>query len=379
MNLFAFFALAPTFRDDLAISDLDTSLLLTGAGAMMLLLAVPLGFLADRFGRHRVAMAGGALIAASAIGHAAAPDYASLMAARVAFGVGFTAMLTAGIAWTASSVPLVQRARALGGVMPAAASAALLGPLIGGQLTDVGGTELAYSVLAALSVLSLIWLARSAPGDTARHAQPTPRELRRVLGSPVMVAAFSLLLLAVLVDVMVGLLVPLQLDENGLSAGAIGAVLAAGGVLWLLAALVAVPFIERIVNLRAAGIVSLAIALPLIPLAASSSTAMQATGAISRGVVLGVCFTVAFPLGALGAAAMGVGLGAANGALMVSSGLANAVGPIGSERVASAIGHSWTFGGLAVACALAGALMLTVARTHRGDVGRASVRATRPV
>ncbi|MGI9657851.1 MAG: MFS transporter [Gaiellaceae bacterium] len=375
MNLFAFFALAPTFRDDLGISKFDTSLLLTGAGAMMLILAVPLGFLADRLGRHRVAVAAGVLIVASSIGHAVAPDFWTLMAARIVFGIGFTGMLTAGIAWTASSVPLAQRARAIGGVMPAAASAGLAGPLLGGQLTDLGGTELAYAVLGTLSALSLIWLARSPAGDSAPHAQPSQRELGRILRSPVMLTALTLLLLGVLVDVMVSLLVPLRLDENGLSAGTIGIVLAAGGVLYVLSALVAVRNAERIVNLRAAGIVSFAIALPLIPLALSSSTAMQSAGAISRGLALGVCFTVAFPLGALGATAMGAGLGAANGALMVSSGLANAVGPIGSERVADAVGDTWTFGGLAIACAVAGALMLIAART---DSSRASRTTTRP-
>ena len=378
MNLFAFFALAPTFRDDLGISKLETSLLLTGAGVMMLFLAVPLGFLADRLGRHRVAVASGVLIVASAIGHSVAPDYWTLMGARILFGIGFAGMLTAGIAWAVSSVPREQRARALGGVLPAAAAAGLIGPVLAGQLTDVGGTDLAYAVLATLSGLSLIWLARSPAGESAPHAQPSNRELGRVLRSPVMLSALALLLLGVLVDVMVSLLVPLQLDENGLSAGTIGAILSAGGVLYLLSAIVAVRNAERIVNLRAAGIVSFAIALPLVPLALSSSNAWQATGAITRGLALGVCFTVAFPLGALGATAMGVGLGAANGALMLSSGLANAVGPIGSERVAEAIGTTWTFGGLAIACAAAGALMLVAARSNRGYAPGATVRATRP-
>ena len=339
---------------------------------MMLLLSVPLGFLADRLGRHRVAVVAGALIVASAVGHAVAEGYATLMGFRVLFGIGFTGTLTAGIAWTAWSVPASQRARAIGGVMPAAASAGLVGPILGGQLTDLSGTPLAYAVLASLSALSLVWLARAPKGETAPHSQPSRRELARVLGSPVMITALVLLLLAVLVDVMVSLLVPLQLSENGLSAGTIGNVLSAGGVLYVLAALIAVRHAERIVNLWAAGIVSFAIALPLIPLALSSSTALQATGAITRGLALGVCFTVAFPLGALGATAMGVGLATANGALMVSSGLANAIGPIGSERVADAVGATWTYGGLAIACAAAGTLMLLVARSQRARAAPSS-------
>ena len=378
INLFAFFALAPTFRDDLGITKFETSLLLTGAGAVMLVVAVPLGFLADRLGRHRVAMAAAALLVASAVGHIVAPDFWSLLGARMVFGLGFTGMLTAGIGWTAASVPPEQRARVLAGVMPAAASAGLIGPYLGGSLTDIGGTDLAYAVIASLNALSLIWLARSAKGDRVRHPQPSRRELARVVRSPIMLTALALILLGVLVDVMVSLLVPLQLDENGLSAGAIGAVLSAGGVLYVLAALVAVRNADRIINLRAAGIVSIAIALPLIPLALSSSSAMQATGAITRGLALGVCFTVGFPLGALGAVAMGVGFGAANGALMVSSGIANALGPIGSERVADAVGTTWTFGGLAIACAVAGIVILVAARSGQARATACAAPTTRP-
>ena len=35
MAIFAIFAMAPTFRDDLGITDFETSLLLTAAGAMV--------------------------------------------------------------------------------------------------------------------------------------------------------------------------------------------------------------------------------------------------------------------------------------------------------------------------------------------------------
>ena len=329
---------------------------------MMLVTAVPLGFFADRVGRHRVTVAAAALIVISAVAHALSNDFWSLMAARVLFGLAFTGMLTAGIAWTVLSVAPKDRARAIGGVMPVAASSFLIGPYLAGRLTDVGGTTLAYTVIAVLSGLSLLWLALSPAGDRAKHKQPSPRELLGVIRSTVVLAAFILLFLGVLVDVMVNLLVPLQLDENGLSAGQIGAILSASGVLYLLSALIAVRNADRIVNLRAAGIAGLLIALSLVPLAVSSATSMQAVGSMARGAALGICFTVAFPLGALGATALGVGLGAANGALMVASGLANAAGPIGSERVANALGDSWTFAALAAICAVTGIWMLIVAR-----------------
>ena len=207
---------------------------------MMLVTAVPLGFFADRVGRHRVAVAAAALIVISAVAHALSNDFWSLMAARVLFGLAFTGMLTAGIAWTVLSVAPKDRARAIGGVMPVAASSFLIGPYLAGRLTDVGGTTLAYTVIAVLSDLSLLWLALSPAGDRAKHEQPSPRELLGVIRSTVVLAAFILLFLGVLVDVMVNLLVPLQLDENGLSAGQIGAILSASGVLYLLSALIAV-------------------------------------------------------------------------------------------------------------------------------------------
>lgn len=361
VSITAFFALAPTFRAEFALSKVETSILFAATGVVTLLLALPMGMLADRIGTHRVTVGAAVVLVVASVAHAVAVDLWTLFAGRLLFGVGIVAMFTAGVARLAHSVPSERRARAIAGVMPAAGVGAFVGPYLAGGLTDAASIALAYAVLAGLGAAVAIWVARAPPasGDTGIEP-PSLAAVRMAARAPVVAAAAVLMALGVVVDIVSGLLAPLQLAENGLSAGEIGAVLSVGWILYVATALIVTRHAERAVSLAAGVVAGLLIAAAMVPLAASTGTVAQAGGLLARSVGLGLAFTVAFPLGALGAVAAGTGIGAANGLLMLSVGLTSSVAPIGSAGLASVAGDRAVYVLIAGLALCASVLMILV-------------------
>jgi MFS family permease len=379
VNMAAFFALAPNFRDDLDLSGTQRDVLFTGTGIAMLLLALPLGSYSDRVGARRVTLITVTLTVVSAVGHAVAVDFWSLLGARVLFAIGFTGMLTAAMAWLAGATTPERQARAIGGIMPCAGVGQLAGPYLAGALADASGTRLAFGVVCGLTLVPLV-LGLRAPAASAPAGDGTSlRTSLAAMRAPIVAAAVVLTTLGIAVDTSLNLLVPQQLDDNGLSAGERGAILSAGGAVFVLSALVAVRRAHLLTNVRVAGITAILSGLVLIPLVISEATGPQAITMIVRGIVLSVLFVVAYPLGTLGANASGLPLGAAAGLLMLATGVATTVVPLAAGRGADAIGSGGFYAILAAIAIAAGTWMLSVTRTARlAAVGGSPAPVTRP-
>lgn len=369
VNLTGFYATLPTFRDDLGLSELAGSAIATSSGLAMIPLALPMGLISDRFGARRVTTVCIALVLLSGLGSALAVDAWTLLAARILFGVGFTGMLTAAIAWLSASLSLRQRARAIGGIMPAAGVGGLIGPYLAGGLVDASGLRAAFLAVTALSGINLLLAITSHPGGQPPPHEPVPaRALVAALRVPVIAAGCALVLIGVITDTVLSIIVPQQLDDNGLSAGAIGAIFSLSGGVYIVATLVAVRWADRLVTLRRAGISSFAVACVLIPVAISNETWAQASTMVLRGLVIGVAFVICFPLATLGASAVGLALGAASGVVMLASGTANGVAPLGGRAVAELVGNRWTYAILGVSAIAAGLWMVRASRGGAGEV-----------
>lgn len=135
----------------------STSYLLTLAA---ILLAA--GRLNDRFG-SRLVLAGGAigfLVTTAAAG--AAPTFESLVSARLAQGVFGGVLYTVSLAIAVTAFPPERRASAIGIYFTSGALGAVIGPVIGGFLTDLGGWRLVFyaqlplPLLVALGALTLL-------------------------------------------------------------------------------------------------------------------------------------------------------------------------------------------------------------------------------
>ncbi|HEU5264666.1 MAG TPA: MFS transporter, partial [Gaiellaceae bacterium] len=110
----AILPLAPTFAAELDLSGVETGMILAAASLAALVVAFPLGLLADRLGARRVTIASACLFTLATLGQGLAGEFWSLLAARGAFGVAFGAMWGAGTAWLADASAEHRRAGALG-------------------------------------------------------------------------------------------------------------------------------------------------------------------------------------------------------------------------------------------------------------------------
>ena len=180
------------------------------------------GRLGDGFGHRRVLIGGAVLFGIGSIVSAAAPTYPALLVGRVLQGLGGSALLTIGLAIISANFSGAARGRALGIYFAAGAGAAVIGPIVGGLLTSVGGWQAIFwcqiPLAAAVAIVSAIVLPGRAGG------------LRRSLDAPGL-ALGTLVLLGANVAL-------LQANSWGWTSPA---VLAA----WLLAAVSLVAFVRR--------------------------------------------------------------------------------------------------------------------------------------
>src|SRR4051812_40568034 len=120
MQSFGFVAIVPLladYEDRLGLSQVEVSAAFWAVGIVLLATAVPIGLLVDRLGARLVAIGGVALIALADLGQAFVDDFASLVVARAAIGLGTVGLWAAGQTWLAASVPERRRTAALGATM----------------------------------------------------------------------------------------------------------------------------------------------------------------------------------------------------------------------------------------------------------------------
>ncbi len=152
---------------------------------------VPVGHLADRFGRKLLYTYGFAVFTASSVLCGLAPALGWLIAARVLQGLGAAMLQANSVALIVESLPTRLLPRGLGVQGAAQAVGLALGPAIGGLLLAVGGWRLIFLVNLPAGVLgiALAWVllprSRTADGELRQTARG---ELRRsahgALGPP---------------------------------------------------------------------------------------------------------------------------------------------------------------------------------------------------
>jgi MFS family permease len=370
MQFTAMVPLAPTFADRFALSKVETGTLFTVMGLAIVVVAMPIGLVADRLGARTVTIAAAGLLTASAIGQGAAENYPSLLLARAAFGVGFAAILSAAPAWLADSVEPERRPAALGAVMPIAGIGGLISPAGAGFLADHVGLAMPFYVLAGLTFCVFAALALAGAGANLRHPhQPLAATLRALTRERFVLGGVVAMALAGFTESAVNLLAPLQLRANGSSAGSIGVVFSISAAAFIVIGVFVARAAHRTARLSVGGAAAAGIGVAIVPFVASTATAAVVGSVVSRTAVSSVLYTIAFPLGALGAQRAGLGRGAVNGLLTLASGVANAAGPLSAGAVAEAAGGRWATG-LLVAVSLTAAAWLLVPR--RVTIARAA-------
>ena len=356
--------LLPALGREFGLSPAATGALLSAATLATLAAAVPAGLLAERFGALQVSLGAGALIAVAAAIQALATDFSTFAAGRLLFGVGFAAIWTAGV--TLLSGPDAPRS-AVGSTVAVGGVAHLVGPPLSGLLTDAVSRALPFGLLAAAAAAVTLVAAATRPAAGERVPAPglgaVARAARR---DPALRSATILIAIVGTLTGLVPLLVPLLLDREGFSSGEIGAVFAAGSVIWILASALAVRAGARAVTIGVAGTgLVLLGAAALMPVFALATPCLIAFVVLRAGIQAPLS-TINYGLGADGARSAGVGVAAVMGMLnLVWAACATAAPVLGGVLLEGA-GARWAFLSLALACAVSGLWIRLHPRTRGG-------------
>jgi MFS family permease len=358
---FALVPVMPVYAHRFGLSGFQQGMVLGATGLASLAVSVPAGTLSDRFGARRITLAAGLLMAAASLAQALAGDFGALFAARLAFGTGYGMVWTAGLCWLAAGA---KGPGALGGSVASAGVGGVAGPAASGALTQHLGLAIPLVAAAAGFAVITAGLAalRGAPGPVVPRAVPKP-SWRAAGRDPAIAGAAAAVVIAGLSTGACSLLVPAQLHAAGASAGRIGLVFAAAGILFAAGSALTAAAGRRAVHLPVllGGMLALTASL-LIGLVSTATLAiivMLCAATAARSVL----WTVSYPMAADAAGRRGLGLGATVGLLNGVWAATAVLGPLGAGLTAEGLGARAAFGLTEAACAAA--LAVTVAAAWR--------------
>ena len=351
--------LVPTFAEQLHLSQATAGLLAGATGLAVLAIAIPSGMLADRYGARQVTLAGAALSSGALVAHAI-PGFWPLLAARFVFGLGFGTVWTAGVSWVGELSPPGQRDQALARPMTIAGVAFMCGPVVAGAVAQTVGVRTPFIAIGIVGIVVAVLLLRvPEPHREQRPVMPSlPETLRRAGREPIVMASIAFTLIASCVSSAIYLLVPLQLHDDGLSAGGIGAAFSVGALVFAVASFMVGRLGARaakmIVGGAAVGLLAAVLVLPI-----ASATVPSLVGLlVLRAPLFAILFGISFPLAAVGADRAGIGRGVVLGLLNGVWAAANVIGPIAGGALAQLAGRSAVYLLLVAGCALAAAWLL---------------------
>jgi MFS family permease len=214
------------YSDRLDLSKSAAGFLAASYAIGALLGALPMGWLAARWGVRQTVLLGLTVLGVSSIVFGFAREVWLLDLARFAQGVGGGGLWAGGLAWMVAAAPRERRSELMGRALGAAIVGALLGPTLG-ALASVAGTEVTFSGVALVAAaLAALTLRIPAPAAGARH------ELWRLgpgLRHRLVQAGVWLIVVPSLGFGAMEVLAPLHMDRLGASAVAIGAAFLIGG------------------------------------------------------------------------------------------------------------------------------------------------------
>ncbi len=364
----AMIPLAPTFADELGLSDVETGMILGAASFAALLVAFPLGRLADRLGPRQVTIASAVLFTLATLWQGVANDFLSLLLARGAFGVSFGALWGAGAAWLSESISESRRASALAAATTVGGIGFTAGPVLAGALADRFDTGTPFLVVSIAAAPVTVALVVAGPAAAPAPVLDRLRDMLRVARHDELVlAGIAIIVLIGLVGGGINLLVPLRLRGNGVSAGEIGLLFSAASAVYTVVSAGVARMGSRSATLPIGGVSALLTGASIVLLVGSGSTAAAVAFVLLRAPFWATMDTIIYPLAAAGAHRSGIGRGSVMGLLTLGWAAASTLGPVLAGAIAETAGAQAAFAVMIALCVFFGAWLLW---THRATSGK---------
>ena len=196
---------------------------------------IPAGFLADRFGKKRNMIFGIILIISSSIVGGTANNYVWLISARIVQGIGSALYITSATTWVAQVAAGESRGRYMSLYSGLIMAGTAFGPTIGGYSAVHFGLRapfFAYAVFALVGLMATLPLKETVDPSQATQSKMRMKDVPSVLlNGPFLLVNCSVLALFFLRAGVRATLVPLYASLNlGLSEDRIGVLLTVGAV-----------------------------------------------------------------------------------------------------------------------------------------------------
>ncbi len=147
----------PLYARDFGVSTATVGLTLTAFGIARLVLNIPAGALAERYGRRLLLVGGPLVTAVGMIGSGAAQDIGQLLAWRLVAGAGSALYMTGAQIYVVDIAPVELRARFVAINQGALLVGVSVGPALGGLLADGIGLRAPFVVVGVAALLTAVY------------------------------------------------------------------------------------------------------------------------------------------------------------------------------------------------------------------------------
>ncbi|MEM9713511.1 MAG: MFS transporter [Actinomycetota bacterium] len=287
----------PLYAREFGVSTATVGLTLTAFGIARLVLNLPAGALAERYGRRLLLIGGPAITAIGMLGSGTAQGIEQLLAWRLVAGAGSALYMTGAQIYLVDIAAPSQRARYLATNQGALLAGVSIGPAVGGLLADAFDLRTPFFVVGAMALGAVVygWFRLPETRSTVEpdDAPPADRSARAVLRFTLSrdLVAVGLVTAAIFTarsGARQTLMPLLGVEDLGLTAGQLGLVFTVSGVVSLALIGPAAAIADRFGRKIAIVPTSLLAALGITVVALGDSAAVFVAGSVVMALGTGV-------------------------------------------------------------------------------------------
>lgn len=329
--------LLPGYVADLGLSKAQAGVLSASYAAGTLVLSLPAGLVAARFGPRRTVISGLLVLGVASVVFGFAHEFWLLDAARFSQGAAGALIWSGALTWLISASPPERRGSVIGTALGTAVAGALLGPAVGAVAATVG-TEPVFSGVFVIAV-GLAVFATRLPEAEAPQTQNLREVFETIASRPIVIATAFVAIPSVMFGA-VEVLVPLQIADLGGGHALIAGGFIAGAALEAILAPVAGRYSDR-AGRRMPFMVGLGIcAGAMAAVAIGEQMGIVMAGLILTSLGGGICFAPALTMLSDAAEASRLHQGFAAGLSNMAWASGQVVGGLAGGGVASVAGNA---------------------------------------